>query len=176
MPEIDAWFATSVCRGFVDAMCYFGVHPNAITSLALAFSIGFLTLHTKGRFALAAACIVIRQAFDCLDGEVARRCDKRSRFGLYYDMFADTVFWACMIYIIARQFRIGRIASWAIATTTCICILTTTMLSQQTTLANMPQAVKTGGGPLRLAVDNTMVLFTGIACVYYLYFVGLPST
>ena len=173
MLNIDAWFADSLCDGFVRSMCSIGVHPNVITTMALGFSIAFFALHQNGMFFAAAACIVLRQAFDCLDGAVARRCDKQSAFGMHYDTVTDQIFFMFVWFVVARRLGVhDSRACWAIAAATSLVINGAGMAWTGASGASKAWcAVKTQGGVLQFMINNTMLLFPIITVAYLAAFV-----
>jgi hypothetical protein len=65
----------------VRKFCDWSIHPNVITVLALAMSAAIPFLHFARLSWWVVASMVLRQFLDCLDGEVARRCHKISKWG-----------------------------------------------------------------------------------------------
>ena len=47
--------------------------------------------------------LVISVILDCLDGSVARKCNKQSNFGSYLDHVLDMVQWSMFIYLYFKQ-------------------------------------------------------------------------
>lgn len=80
---------------YVSQLCeYAFLHPNVITTLAVVASLTLLYLvhvpkFTTTRIVVMIVLLFARAYLDCLDGAVARRCNKTSRFGAAYDMIAD---------------------------------------------------------------------------------------
>ena len=80
--------------------CVLNIHPNAITLLALIFSISVIFFHVSGLYWFVVLAIILRTFFDCLDGPVARKCKKTSKLGGYFDIFADTVYIYALTFVI----------------------------------------------------------------------------
>jgi phosphatidylserine synthase len=83
--------------------CVANIHPNIITFLALIFSILILYFHFNHYYWLVVLAIVLRTFFDCLDGSVARKCEKTSKLGGYFDTFADGIFLYSMVFIVIKE-------------------------------------------------------------------------
>ena len=73
----------------VPFFCKLNIHPNFITLVGLLLNLSLL-----GNFAshYKMIIVIISRLLDCLDGEVARKCDKQSKFGAWFDVISDLIF------------------------------------------------------------------------------------
>ena len=71
----------------VPFLCKHNVHPNYIT--LVGFLTNFLLLSNIAP-SHKVLVLVINRILDCLDGEVARKCDMKSKFGSYLDAVSDS--------------------------------------------------------------------------------------
>ena len=114
----DVIVALPLSEQIVAACCDFNVHPNVITTLALAFTLLIPVFHAQSRADLVVACILVRQLMDLFDGSVARTCKKTSKFGKHYDTVTDLIFWAIIGHVFSSMFLPRRayvifIVGWA---------------------------------------------------------------
>jgi len=92
--------------------------PNIFTSLNLFFGFYAVIASINGRFATAAAAIIIGVLFDIMDGKVARATNTVSKFGIEYDSLADLISFGLapgiMIYLwsLKPMGRIGWLAAF----------------------------------------------------------------
>lgn len=75
----------------VAALRRLGVHPNALTLLALACAFGAAALIVSGRLPAAGLLLLLSQPLDALDGELARRSGLVSTFGAVLDSTSDRI-------------------------------------------------------------------------------------
>lgn len=77
----------------------FGLSPNQLTLLGLAFGLGtcFLLILTRNLF-LFAVLILVTGLIDAIDGLVARLTAQTSRFGAYLDAMCDRYFEAAALF------------------------------------------------------------------------------
>ena len=73
------------------ALTQLRVDPDVITYISLALSLASLPFAATGRFAHAAACIVVGGGLDALDGMVARARNCASPAGAVLDSFVDRI-------------------------------------------------------------------------------------
>jgi CDP-diacylglycerol--glycerol-3-phosphate 3-phosphatidyltransferase len=66
-----------------------GIGPDAITLMGLLVSLAAALAFFEGYFQLGAGLVAVSGLCDLLDGEVARRMDRRSRFGAFLDSTLD---------------------------------------------------------------------------------------
>jgi len=73
----------------VGALAATGINPNVLTFLGLVVNFWAAALFATGRFRLAAAVIFFAGFLDMLDGQVARRRNRVTAFGAFYDSTLD---------------------------------------------------------------------------------------
>ena len=73
----------------VGALAATGINPNVLTFLGLVVNFWAAVLFATGRFRLAAAVIFFAGFLDMLDGQVARRRNRVTAFGAFYDSTLD---------------------------------------------------------------------------------------
>jgi CDP-diacylglycerol--glycerol-3-phosphate 3-phosphatidyltransferase len=65
------------------------VHPNILTLLGLVVNIFAAVLFAKGLFFWAGLVVLFAGIFDMVDGEVARRTKRVTKFGAFFDSVID---------------------------------------------------------------------------------------
>lgn len=65
------------------------IHPNILTLIGLVINIFAAVLYAKGLFFWAGLVVVFAGIFDMMDGEVARRTKRVTRFGAFFDSVID---------------------------------------------------------------------------------------
>src|ERR1041385_7641016 len=78
-----------IVNSIVNLLASLGIHPNILTLIGLVINIGAMILFVKGHFAWAALVIVFAGIFDIVDGEVARRTKRETKFGAFFDSVID---------------------------------------------------------------------------------------
>ena len=73
----------------VGALAATGINPNFLTFLGLVVNFWAAAMFATGRFRLAAAIIFFAGFLDMLDGQVARRQNRVTAFGAFYDSTLD---------------------------------------------------------------------------------------
>jgi CDP-diacylglycerol--glycerol-3-phosphate 3-phosphatidyltransferase len=73
----------------VGALASTGINPNALTLLGLVVNFTAAVMFATGRFKTAAAIIFFAGFLDMLDGQVARRTNRVTAFGAFYDSTLD---------------------------------------------------------------------------------------
>ena len=173
----DAYFSKTLCRPLVNFMCKIGVHPNFITFLSLVCGLSALFFHIKRQYWVVASLIVLRTAFDCIDGEVARECNKMSKFGSFFDGAADQAFYLITVtYIFSDACR----APWALVIGIAIVLEYVTFVLPSGELYNAFKAAtlaKDGrmSGPAPFIINNTMLIFVVLSVMYLTYFMVIKS-
>ena len=66
-----------------------GIHPNVLSVTGLVLSLAAGVLYSQGIFFWAAWVVVLAGTCDTLDGQIARRNNKHSRFGAFFDSTVD---------------------------------------------------------------------------------------
>ena len=65
------------------------IHPNILTLLGLVVNIFAAVLFARGLFLWAGLVVLFAGVFDMLDGEVARRTHRVTKFGAFFDSVID---------------------------------------------------------------------------------------
>src|SRR5499425_3179293 len=73
----------------VNLLASFHVHPNILTLIGMVINIFAMILFAKGIFTWAALVIIFAGIFDIVDGEVARRTKRVTKFGAFFDSVID---------------------------------------------------------------------------------------
>src|SRR5258705_7596184 len=74
-----------VLNSIVNLMASLRVHPNILTLIGLVINIFAMVLFAKGKQDWGALVIIFAGIFDMLDGEVARRTKRETKFGAFFD-------------------------------------------------------------------------------------------
>jgi CDP-diacylglycerol--glycerol-3-phosphate 3-phosphatidyltransferase len=89
-------FGASIGRGakrildaLVDWLAQGGVHPNVLTLIGVCINVFCGLLFGFGQFFWAGIVLIFANLFDMLDGNVARRTNRVSRFGAFFDSSLD---------------------------------------------------------------------------------------
>src|SRR5438093_8493614 len=78
-----------VVDSLVTLLASLRVHPNILTLIGMLINIFAMILFAKGIFKYAALVIVFAGIFDIVDGEVARRTNRDTKFGAFFDSVID---------------------------------------------------------------------------------------
>jgi len=73
----------------VGCLAALRVHPNILTLVGLVVNIFAAVLFAKGLFFWAGLVVLFAGVFDMLDGEVARRTKRVTKFGAFFDSVVD---------------------------------------------------------------------------------------
>jgi CDP-diacylglycerol--glycerol-3-phosphate 3-phosphatidyltransferase len=73
----------------VNLLAAFRVNPNLLTVLGLVVNIFAAVLFARGMFTVASLVVLFAGIFDMVDGEVARRTGRVTRFGAFFDSVID---------------------------------------------------------------------------------------
>lgn len=73
------------------ALARMGVSPNALTTLGAAFTVAAAVAFGLGHIMLGGWVLSLTAVFDVLDGRVARRANRATVFGAFYDSTLDRV-------------------------------------------------------------------------------------
>ena len=73
----------------VTAVAATGINPNLLTFFGLVVNFWAAVLFARGKFHAAAAMIFLAGFLDMLDGQVARRGNRVTAFGAFYDSTLD---------------------------------------------------------------------------------------
>ena len=78
-----------VKSGIVDYLASRGFHPNFLTFVGLLFNCVAGVCFAYGYFRLGGAIVFFAGAFDMIDGAVARKIGKVTKFGAFFDSVID---------------------------------------------------------------------------------------
>src|SRR5437867_5296449 len=78
-----------IVDSIVNLLASLGIHPNILTLIGMVINIGAMILFAKGIFTWAALVIILAGIFDMVDGEVARRTKRVTKFGAFFDSVID---------------------------------------------------------------------------------------
>lgn len=91
-------------------LAWAGLHPNQITLLALVAGLAACALWMwLGNPFLFAALLLAGGYLDALDGAVARKTDRQTRWGGYLDAFCDRIFDSAVFFVLA-----WKTSHWAV--------------------------------------------------------------
>lgn len=103
----------------VSGLAATGVHPDLLTFFGLVVNIIAATLFAFGEFEWAALAIFLAGIFDMTDGRVARRLNRVTHFGAFFDSmidrYSDLVLYIGLVVYYARIDRISYVVLTAIA-------------------------------------------------------------
>jgi outer membrane protein assembly factor BamB/phosphatidylglycerophosphate synthase len=164
-------------REYVKSLCpYPALHPNVVTMLGIVATGGILAVYHlskdrrgTGTFVAICALIAVRTASDCLDGPIARTCDKKSALGASLDTIADTLYWMAVIYIAlhATTCCSSRVAAAGSVGAVALFFVLGAIAYGGTAWIDDHAAVKGGGGGMAFAYNNIVIL--NIAVCAFLY-------
>ena len=76
----------------VPTICKLDIHPNIITlSGLIPIYYFYIDMRYNNKPYRALLWLLLTQIIDCLDGEVARQCNKQTNFGSKFDGFVDSI-------------------------------------------------------------------------------------
>ena len=78
-----------IVGSLVNLLASLRVHPNILTLIGLVINIFAMVLFAKGIFVWGAIVIILAGIFDIVDGEVARRTKRVTKFGAFFDSVID---------------------------------------------------------------------------------------
>lgn len=103
----------------VSGLAATGVHPDLLTFFGLLVNIGAAVLFARGNFKWAAVVIFLAGIFDMTDGRVARKLNRVTRFGAFFDSmidrYSDLVLYIGLVVYYARIDRFSYVVLTAIA-------------------------------------------------------------
>jgi CDP-diacylglycerol--glycerol-3-phosphate 3-phosphatidyltransferase len=82
---IGQWILGSI----VTLLAALRINPNILTLIGLFINIFAMVLFAKGMFTWAGLVVLFASIFDMVDGEVARRTGRVTRFGAFFDSVID---------------------------------------------------------------------------------------
>jgi len=78
-----------ILDSIVNLLASLRVHPNILTLIGMVINIFAMILFAKGIFVWGALVILFAGIFDMVDGEVARRTKRVTKFGAFFDSVID---------------------------------------------------------------------------------------
>jgi CDP-diacylglycerol--glycerol-3-phosphate 3-phosphatidyltransferase len=78
-----------VLDSIVNLLASLRIHPNILTLIGMVINIFAMILFAKGIFTYAALVVIFAGIFDIVDGEVARRTKRVTKFGAFFDSVID---------------------------------------------------------------------------------------
>src|SRR5262249_51909797 len=78
-----------VVDSIVNLLASLNVHPNILTLIGMLINIVAMILFYKGIFTWGALVVIFAGIFDIVDGEVARRTNRVTKFGAFFDSVID---------------------------------------------------------------------------------------
>ena len=78
-----------IVDSIVTGLSNLRIHPNILTLIGLFINIFAAVLFAKGLFFWAGLVIMFAGIFDIVDGEVARRTGRATKFGAFFDSVID---------------------------------------------------------------------------------------
>ena len=136
----------------VPFLCDKNVHPNVITFTGFLLNFVLLSSVSPNYKILV---VVMNRLLDCLDGEVARKCDKKSVMGSYMDSISDILFMSIMTLFI---FRIRQ--TYKNITVTLLVIFLTSLLFIDHSTHQISPVIS-------CIHDNTMLVSIMVACIAF---------
>jgi CDP-diacylglycerol--glycerol-3-phosphate 3-phosphatidyltransferase len=104
----------------VGALAATGINPNFLTFIGLVVNFWAAVLFATGRFKAAAIVIFFAGFLDMLDGQVARRQNRVTAFGAFYDStldrYSDMALYMGLLVYYAANGRTGYVILGAVAT------------------------------------------------------------
>jgi len=84
------------------------IHPNILTLIGLLINVIATVLFAKGLFFWAGLVIIFAGLFDIVDGEVARRTGRVTKFGAFFDSVIDR--YSDMVLLLGLMIWYGKLA------------------------------------------------------------------
>jgi phosphatidylglycerophosphate synthase len=155
MSGFDDWFSNEIIDKF---NCIFkNIHPNIITATGIVINIIILVYYKKMTFSVFCALLLVRWLIDCLDGNVARKYNKKSDLGGKLDTISDMMLIYILTFIVFREFNINN---WFLIVLLFIVGL----------VENKYSFIKGDHSRLK-TVDKSMSFFTNNTVIFYILFI-----
>ncbi|MGO9641841.1 MAG: CDP-alcohol phosphatidyltransferase family protein [Candidatus Acidiferrales bacterium] len=114
--EVARWLLVRI----VDLVAATGINPNTLTLLALIVNGVAAAFFARGQFRLAASVVFFAAFLDMLDGQVARREQRVTAFGAFFDStldrYADMALYMGLLVFYAVNGRSSYVVLAAVAT------------------------------------------------------------
>ena len=86
----DYYLYNYLVNPIAKRICF--ISPNVITFLSTLLIIPIVrNLLNKGSISVFLSLMLLRYYLDCLDGSIARECNKQSKFGSIFDILSDSL-------------------------------------------------------------------------------------
>jgi len=109
-----------------------GVHPNTITAVGTACTIGGGVIYATGHIMTAGWFLGLTALFDVLDGTVARRSNKSSTFGAFLDSTLDRLADGALLGGLAVFYAVNPVHHSVPMVVVCLCGLIGAFLTSYT--------------------------------------------
>jgi phosphatidylglycerophosphate synthase len=173
----DKWIVDGTLGWAIPLLCAANVHPNVITLAALVLSAAIPWLHLHRRYFAVVICLLGRQVFDCLDGTVARQCNKTSTLGGYLDSLADVVGFYGVVFIVwytltGRQLVKSLVGAGVTQAALCLmlCVVFGSDWMHDHGLLKDPKEKSWFKSVIAFAVDNSLLVTLAFSLAYLAYF------
>ena len=105
---IDNFFVHNLCEPVSDTLNKLNITPNIITTIGFISSL--LGSYFLYNFNIYYFMLLYTFAYycDCLDGYMARKYNKSTKFGDYYDHFTDITQIIIFVYVILKKYNITK--------------------------------------------------------------------
>ena len=122
----DKFFYDYLCKPLAQKICF--IHPNVITIIGFLFTFPIIyNILYKGNYFVFVILVFTRYYLDCLDGSLARTCNKTSKLGSILDNVLDNISNVIIItflWYIFRDSPVSIIFPFCIFIFTYICLFT----------------------------------------------------
>lgn len=99
-----------IVDSIVTGLAMLHIHPNLLTLIGMLINIWAMVLFAKGIFLWGGLVVTFASVFDMVDGEVARRTKRVTKFGAFFDSVIDRYSdLLLMLGLIIWYAKIGRI-------------------------------------------------------------------
>ena len=102
-PFMDNYVFFPLSDSLVTPLRNVGLSPNGVTILSTIFELYTIVLISVGKIEYACASYFIGYLFDCVDGNMARKYNMGSKYGMALDMVSDNVVNTALIIYILHQ-------------------------------------------------------------------------
>ena len=113
-PKLDTKILYEPMKKYITPFfCKYNIHPNYVTLFGMSLNIllyyklkNYYNLKLKNDKILVIILLYVMCFLDCLDGSVARNCNKYSDLGGFLDITSDNIRWAILIsYALLKYFN-----------------------------------------------------------------------
>lgn len=113
-PKLDDTFIYKPTKKYITPFfCKHNIHPNYVTIFCMLLNIllyyklkNYYNLNNKNDRIFIIVLLFVMCFLDCLDGSVARNCNKYSELGGFLDITCDNIRWAILFsYFLLKYFK-----------------------------------------------------------------------